>query len=138
MKKIEALISLFKFDEVKEALSKEGIQGMTVSEVKDWDRNGGPVAFYRGIAYAVEFRPRVKVEVTVEDEEVKGVTDTIIGVLRAGHLGDGQIAILPVEAVIHIRTDVRWADTMNQRNGLSRGWSGACRPHKERERARSA
>src|SRR5712692_9559017 len=102
MKKIEAIITPFKFDEVKEALAEAGIQGLTFSEVRDWDQHGGPVALYRGTAYVVEFRPKVKIEVMVEDEEVKGVTDTLIGALRTGHLGDGQIAILSAEAVISI------------------------------------
>jgi nitrogen regulatory protein P-II 1 len=131
MKKIEAIIAPFKLDEVKEALAKAGIQSMAFSEVKDWDRHGGPVAFYRGAAYIVEFRPKVKVEIMVEDEEVKEVTDAIIGALRTGHLGDGQIAILSVEEVIRVRTGVHGADTMNQRHGLSQGASKIYRPYNE-------
>src|SRR6266850_2475429 len=120
MKKIEAIITPYKFDEVKEALEEAGIQGMTFSEVREWDQHGGPIALYRGTAYVVEFRPKVKIEVMVEDEEVKEVTDTIIGVLRTGHLGDGQVAILSAETVIRVRTGVRKVDTMNQHNGLLR------------------
>ena|SRR5438128_2386367 len=104
---------------------------MTFSEVRDWDRHGGSVAFYRGTAYVVEFRPKVKIEVLIEDEDVKEVTDAIIGALRTGHLGDGQIAILPAEAVIRVRTGVRQADTINRRDGLWRGGSKVYRPHSE-------
>jgi len=138
MKKIEAIIKPFKLEEVKEALAKESIQGMTVSEIREWDRHGGPVALYRGTAYVVEFRPMVKIEVMVEDEELKAVADTIIGVLRTGRLGDGQVAILSAETVIRVRTGVREVEVMNQRNGAWRGESRAARPYTEGDRARVA
>jgi len=133
MKKIEALIASFKFDEVKEALAEAGIQSATISEVRNWDQHRAPVVRYRGTTYMVEFRPEVKVEVIVEDEEVKKVTDAIIGVLRTGHLGDGQIAILPVEAVIRVRTGVRSADMMTRLHGFLRGGHKLHRPHSERD-----
>jgi nitrogen regulatory protein PII len=137
MKKIEAVIKPFKLDEVKEALSKEGIQSIIISEVKGWDRREDTVAFYRGIAYVAD-RPKVRVEVMVEDEEVEGVTDAIIGVLRTGHLCDGQITILPVEEGLRIRTGEHWANAVNQRNGLWQGGGEVHRPHKERDRTRAA
>jgi nitrogen regulatory protein P-II 1 len=138
MKKIEAIIAPFKFDEVKEALEEAGIRGMTFSEVREWDQHGGPVALYRGTAYVVEFRPKVKIEVMVENEEVKEVTDTIIGVLRTGHLGDGQVAILSAETVIRVHTGVREAEVMSQRNGSLGEGSRAVRPHNQGDRARAA
>jgi nitrogen regulatory protein PII len=121
MRKIEAIIAPFKLDEVKEALAKAGIQNMTFSEVKNWDRNGGPVAFYRGAAYVAEVRSKIKVEIMVENEEVNEVTDVIADALQTGHLSEGQISVLRVEELIRVRTGVHGADTTKQRHGSSRG-----------------
>jgi len=138
MKKIEAIISSFKYDEVKEALTKAGVQGMTFSAVRDWNPHGGPVALYRGVAYVAEFRPRVKIEVMVEDEEGKAVADTIIGVLRTGRLGDGQVAVLPAETAIRVRSGVREVAVLSQRNGALGEGSRAVRLPNNGDRARAA
>ena len=94
----------FKVGEVKAALVKEGIQGMTFAEVRDFSRHNGYVEAYRGIEYVVDVLPRMRIEVIVGDDEVRAIIDIIIAALRTGHLCDGQIAILPVEDVIRIRT----------------------------------
>jgi nitrogen regulatory protein PII len=104
MKRIEATIRPFKVGEVKEALVKEGIQGLTFLEVRDFSQPNGYVKAYRGIQYVVDIFPRMRIELIVEDEEVRQVTDVILATLRTGHLCDGQIAILPVEEVIRVRT----------------------------------
>ena len=102
MKKIEAVIKLLKLGEIKEALAKGGIQGMRISEVRALSGQKGRVALYRNAAY-VDTTPKVRIEVIVENDEAKAVIDTIVAVLRTGHLCDGEIAILPVEAVVRIR-----------------------------------
>lgn len=107
MKKIEAIIKPFKLDEVKEALSKEGVQGMTVSEVKGFGRQKGHTELYRGAEYVVDFLPKVKVEVLVEDEKAPAVMDAIVTTARTGRIGDGKIFILPVEEAVRIRTGER-------------------------------
>jgi nitrogen regulatory protein P-II 1 len=112
MKKIEAIIKPFKLDEVKEALTKEGIQGMTVSEVKGFGRQKGHTELYRGAEYIVDFLPKVKIEVLVADDKVAAVTDAIIASARTGRIGDGKIFILPVEEVVRIRTGERGSDAI--------------------------
>jgi nitrogen regulatory protein P-II 1 len=107
MKKIEAIIKPFKLDEVKEALSKEGIQGMTVSEVKGFGRQRGHTELYRGAEYVVDFLPKVKIEILVENEKAGLVADTILAAARTGRIGDGKIFILPVEDAVRIRTGER-------------------------------
>ena len=107
MKKIEAIIKPFKLDEVKEALAKQGIQGMTVSEVKGFGRQKGHTELYRGAEYVVDFLPKVKIELLVADEQVAIAADTIIKAARTGKIGDGKIFILPVEDVVRIRTGER-------------------------------
>ena len=107
MKKIEALITPFKVDEVKNALVKAGVKGMTFSEVRDYGHQPQHVGNYRGSAYVVDLRPEIKVEVAVDDEDVRAITDTIIGALRTGRLGDGKISIFPMETVLQVRTGVR-------------------------------
>ena len=104
MKKIEAIIKPFKLDEVKEALNSLGIKGMTVTEVKGYGRQKGHTEIYSGAEYVVEFIPKVKMEVIVEDEQVDQVIDTILEVARTGKIGDGKIFVLPVEQVIRVRT----------------------------------
>ncbi len=104
MKRIEATMRPFKVGEVKAALVKEGIQGMTFSEVRDFSRQNGYVKVYRGVESVVDILPKTRIELIVEDDEVRQVTDIIIATLRTGHLCDGQIAILSIEDVIRIRT----------------------------------
>ena len=107
MKKIEAIIKPFKLDDVREALTEIGITGMTVSEVKGFGRQKGHTEIYRGAEYAVDFLPKVKVELIIADEDVERVIDVIIENARSGKIGDGKIFVLPVEEAIRIRTGER-------------------------------
>jgi nitrogen regulatory protein P-II 1 len=107
MKKIEAIIKPFKLDEVKEALAKQGIQGMTVSEVKGFGRQKGHTELYRGAEYVVDFLPKVKIEILVEDDKAGLVADTILEAARTGRIGDGKIFVLPMEEAVRIRTGER-------------------------------
>ncbi len=112
MKKIEAIIKPFKLDEVKEALSKEGIQGMTISEVKGFGRQRGHTELYRGAEYVVDFLPKVKIEILVTDEQAFAVADTIVAAARTGRIGDGKIFIMSVDDAIRIRTGERGNDAI--------------------------
>jgi nitrogen regulatory protein P-II 1 len=107
MKKVEAIIKPFKLDEVKDALSEVGIQGMTVTEVKGFGRTGGKKEVYRGSAYVVDFVPKVKVEIVVSDSQVQSVVDAIEKSAKTGRIGDGKIFVTPVEAAVRIRTGDR-------------------------------
>jgi nitrogen regulatory protein P-II 1 len=104
MKKIEAIIKPFKLDEVKDALSEVGVQGMTVTEVKGFGRTGGKKEVYRGSAYVVDFVPKVKVEIIVPNDNLQQVVTVITEAARTGKIGDGKIFITPVDEVIRIRT----------------------------------
>ena len=112
MKKVEAIIKPFKLDEVKEALSELGVQGMTVTEVKGFGRTGGKKEVYRGSAYVVDFVPKVMVQIVVKDEMAKDVVEALLSVARTGHIGDGKIFITPVEEVVRIRTGERGEDAL--------------------------
>ena len=112
MKKIEAIIKPFKLDEVKEALSKAGIQGLTITEVKGFGRQKGHTELYRGAEYVVDFLPKVKIEILVDDDKAAEVADTIITAARTGRIGDGKIFILPMDDVVRIRTGERGADAI--------------------------
>ncbi|MCF8030192.1 MAG: P-II family nitrogen regulator [Desulfohalobiaceae bacterium] len=107
MKKIEAIIKPFKLDDVKEQLSDLGLQGMTVTELKGFGRQKGHTEVYRGAEYVVDFLPKIKVEVTVEDDRVEEVMETICNAARTGKIGDGKIFVLPVEECVRIRTGER-------------------------------
>jgi nitrogen regulatory protein P-II 1 len=107
MKKIEAIIKPFKLDEVKEALATEGIQGMTVSEVKGFGRQKGHTELYRGAEYVLDFLPKIKVELLVDDGRAAHAAEIITAVARTGRIGDGKIFVLPVDEVIRIRTGER-------------------------------
>ena len=104
MKKIEAIIKPFKLDEVKDALSEAGVQGMTVTEVKGFGRTGGKKEVYRGSAYVVDFIPKVKIEVAVTDNLVERAVEAIIESAKTGKVGDGKIFITNIEQVHRIRT----------------------------------
>lgn len=104
MKKIEAIIKPFKLDEVKDALSNIGIQGMTVTEVKGFGRQKGYIEVYRGQEFEVRFLPKVKIEIIVPDNLVDAVINTIVEKAKTGNVGDGKIFVYPVEDVIRIRT----------------------------------
>ncbi|MCD6319665.1 MAG: P-II family nitrogen regulator [Candidatus Desulfofervidaceae bacterium] len=104
MKKIEAIIKPFKLDEVKEALTEVGIQGMTVTEVRGFGRQKGHTEIYRGAEYVVDFLPKVKIEIIVPDDIALKAVETIQQAARTGKIGDGKIFVLPVDDAIRIRT----------------------------------
>jgi nitrogen regulatory protein P-II 1 len=104
MKKVEAIIKPFKLDEVKDALSEVGIQGMTVTEVKGFGRTGGKKEVYRGSAYVVDFVPKVKVEIVVADEQTQQVLDAIEKSAKTGRIGDGKIFVSTIDKAVRIRT----------------------------------
>jgi nitrogen regulatory protein P-II 1 len=112
MKKVEAIIKPFKLDEVKEALSSIGIQGLTVSEVKGFGRQKGHTELYRGAEYVVDFLPKVKLEIIVSDELASQVLETIERSSRTGRIGDGKIFVMPVEEVVRIRTGERGSNAL--------------------------
>ena len=104
MKKIEAVIKPFKLDEVREALSDVGITGLTVSEVKGFGRQKGHTELYRGAEYAVDFLPKIKIEIVVGEAVVEQAIEAIVKAARTGKIGDGKIFVTPVEQVVRIRT----------------------------------
>ncbi len=112
MKKIEAIIKPFKLDEVKSALTKIGVQGMTVTEVKGFGRQRGHTEVYRGAEYKIDFLPKVKIELIVADEIVTQAIETIERAAKTGKIGDGKIFISPVDEVIRIRTGERGKDAI--------------------------
>jgi len=112
MKKIEAIIKPFKLAEVKEALTEEGIQGMTISEVKGFGRQKGHAELYRGAEYVVDFLPKIKLELLVEDEKAGIIAHTLMTAARTGKIGDGKIFILPVSDAVRIRTGERGAEAI--------------------------
>ncbi len=107
MKKIEAIIKPFKLDEVKEALHEVGVSGITVIEAKGFGRQKGHTELYRGAEYVVDFLPKVKLEVVVEDALVERAVESITAAARTGRIGDGKIFVLPVESALRIRTGER-------------------------------
>jgi nitrogen regulatory protein P-II 1 len=107
MKKVEAIIKPFKLDEVKDALSEVGVQGMTVTEVKGFGRTGGKKEVYRGSAYVVDFVPKVKVEIVVTDELAHQVIDAIEKSAKTGRIGDGKIFVVNIDEAVRIRTGER-------------------------------
>ena len=107
MKKIEAIIKPFKLDEVRDKLTALGVQGITVSEVKGFGRQKGHTELYRGAEYVVDFLPKVKVEVVVEDEMCEKIIEALIATAQTGRIGDGKIFITSVEEVVRIRTGER-------------------------------
>lgn len=104
MKKIEAIVRHYKLEEIKNALTAAGVQGMTVSEVRGFGRQRGHKEQYRGAEYTVDFLPKVKMELVVSDDLVKTAIDTIIKNARTGQVGDGKIFVTSLEEVIRIRT----------------------------------
>ena len=112
MKKIEAIIKPFKLDEVKHALTKMGVQGMTVTEVKGFGRQKGHTEVYRGAEYKIDFLPKVKIELIITEEIVSQVIETIERAAKTGKIGDGKIFVSPVDEVIRIRTGERGKDAI--------------------------
>jgi nitrogen regulatory protein P-II 1 len=112
MKKIEAIIKPFKLDEVKEALNEVGLKGITVLEAKGFGRQKGHTELYRGAEYVVDFLPKVKIEVVLEDSQVERAIEAIQHAAHTGKIGDGKIFITTVEDVIRIRTGERGKDAI--------------------------
>lgn len=112
MKKVEAIIKPFKLDDVKEALKDIGIQGLTVTEVKGFGRQKGHTELYRGAEYVIDFLPKIKLEIIVDDDIVPKVIDVIMDSARTGKIGDGKIFVLPMEEIIRIRTGERGIDAI--------------------------
>jgi nitrogen regulatory protein P-II 1 len=112
MKKIEAIIKPFKLDEVKEALHEVGIKGITVVEAKGFGRQKGHTELYRGAEYVVDFLPKVKIEVVMEDSMVERAVEAIMHSAHTGRIGDGKIFISSIEEAIRIRTGERGADAI--------------------------
>ena len=104
MKKVTAMIKPFKLDDVREALSDIGIQGMTVTEVKGFGRQKGHTEVYRGAEYAVDFLPKIQIDIVLSDDQIDRAIEVIIETARTGKVGDGKIFISPVDQVIRIRT----------------------------------
>jgi nitrogen regulatory protein P-II 1 len=112
MKKIEAIIKPFKLDEVKEALNELGLKGMTVLEAKGFGRQKGHTELYRGAEYVVDFLPKVKIEVIVDDNMVERAIEAIEQAAKTGRIGDGKIFVYPVEQVVRIRTGERGSEAV--------------------------
>ena len=104
MKLITAIIKPFKLDDVKSALRDGGVEGMTVSEVRGFGRQGGHTETYRGAEYTIDFVPKVKVEIVVEDDRVDAIVDLLVEAARSGKIGDGKVWVTPVESLMRIRT----------------------------------
>lgn len=112
MKKIEAIIKPFKLDEVKEALAREAIRGLTVSEVKGFGRQKGHTELYRDAEYVVDFLPKIKIELVVSDDHTARVVEVIEQSARTGRIGDGKIFLFTVDDVIRIRTGERGGEAV--------------------------
>ncbi len=112
MKLVEAVIKPFKLDDVKEALLKAGVQGMTVEEVKGFGRQKGHTEIYRGTEYSIGFLPKVKIQILVRDDEAVKVVDAIMETARTGKIGDGKIFVKEVDEVVRIRTGEKGPDAI--------------------------
>jgi nitrogen regulatory protein PII len=112
MRKIEAIIRPFKLDEVKEALLEEGIRGLTITEVRGYGRQKGHKETYRGSEYQIEFVPKIKIEVVVEENKAEKVIDAILRTAKTGQVGDGKIFIYEIKDAIRIRTDESGKDAL--------------------------
>ena len=112
MKKVEAIIKPFKLDEVKEALQEIGVQGLSVIEVKGFGRQKGHTELYRGAEYVVDFLPKVKIEVVMDDDQVDAAIDAIVSAAKTDKIGDGKIFVSPGENALRIRTGEAGADAL--------------------------
>ena len=112
MKKIEAIIKPFKLDEVKEALQDVGVQGLSVIEVKGFGRQKGHTELYRGAEYVVDFLPKVKIEVVLDDDQVDAAIEAIVDAAKTEKIGDGKIFVSPVEHALRIRTGESGSDAL--------------------------
>ena len=105
MKKIEAIIQPFKFDDVKEALTATGVEGITITEVKGFGRQKGHKEIYRGSEYTVDVLPKVKLEIVASDDKVEAVVKAVLASAKTGKIGDGKVFVLPVDEAYRIRTE---------------------------------
>ena len=112
MKKLEAIIKPHKLEEVKERLNEIGITGMTITEVKGFGRQRGHKEIYRGIEYAVDFIPKIKIEIILDDDKASSVVEEIAKAANTGTIGDGKIFIIPVEEAVRIRTSERGSEAI--------------------------
>ena len=112
MKLVMAIIKPFKLDEVREALTGLGIEGLTVTEVKGYGRQKGHTEIYRGAEYAVSFLPKLKVEVAVASDQVDPVVDAIVAAAKTGQISDGKIFVSPIDQVVRVRTGEKDADAL--------------------------
>ncbi|MEM9176103.1 MAG: P-II family nitrogen regulator [Myxococcota bacterium] len=107
MKKIEAIIKPFKLDDVKQALSGLGVEGLTVTEVKGFGRQKGHTELYRGAEYVVDFLPKIKLEIVIDDDKADAVIEAIVAAANTGKIGDGKIFVMALEEAVRIRTGER-------------------------------
>ena len=112
MKKIEAVIRHFRLEDVKNALTEQGLQGMTITEVRGFGRQKGHTEMYRGTEYAVDFVPKIKIEVVVHEDRLRNVTDTILRTAQTGQIGDGKIFVSSLDEVLRIRTGETGGDAI--------------------------
>jgi nitrogen regulatory protein P-II 2 len=112
MKTVMAIIKPFKLDDVREALTNLGVQGLTVTEVKGYGRQKGHTEIYRGAEYAVSFLPKLKIEIVIDDADVAKTIDAIAGAAKTGQIGDGKIFVSPVESALRIRTGETNSDAL--------------------------
>jgi len=112
MKLVTAIIKPFKLDEVREALSAIGVQGITVTEVKGFGRQKGHTELYRGSEYVVEFLPKIKIELVVDDAKASQVVEAIVNAARTGRIGDGKVFVAPIEEALRIRTGEHGSDAI--------------------------
>lgn len=112
MKLVTAIVKPFTLDEVKSALERASLRGMTVSEVSGYGRQKGHTEVYRGTEYSVDFVPKVKVEVLVADDDAESVVDAVVTVARTGDIGDGKVWVTPVDTLVRVRTGERGADAL--------------------------
>jgi nitrogen regulatory protein P-II 1 len=112
VKIVNAVIKPFKLEEVKDALTKAGIRGLTMGEVQGFGRQGGHTETYRGAEYQIDLIPKVRIEILVDDDEVQLVVDTIVESARTGRIGDGKVWVLPIEDLARIRTGERGPDAI--------------------------
>jgi nitrogen regulatory protein P-II 1 len=112
MKLVTAIIKPFKVEDVKDALQKQGVNGMTVSDASGYGRQGGHVEVYRGAEYTVDLVPKVRIEALINDSDVKEVVDAILLAAKTGKIGDGKIWVMPVEEVVRVRTGERGSEAI--------------------------
>ena len=112
MKKIEAIVKPFKLEEVKDALGEIGVTGMTVTEVKGFGRQKGHTEIYRGSEYTVDFLPKIKLEIVVDDGEADSAIEAIVKAAKTGKIGDGKVFVSPIEEAIRIRTEEKGANAI--------------------------